>query len=78
MQLRAMGKQLKKYFVAGLQPKGINYDSLLGTVFLARSAGSGSGLCLGATSCKQTGGVRARVKETGGVITSTHSSQLDN
>ena len=62
LQLRAMGKQLKKYFVAGLEPKGFNYDSPLGTVFLVRSAGSDSGLDLGATSCKQTetetGGVR--------------------
>lgn len=54
LQLRAMGKQLKKYFVAGFEPKGFNYDSPLGTVFLVRSAGSDSGLDLGATSCKQT------------------------
>lgn len=54
LQLRAMGKQLKKYFVAGLQPKGINYNSLLGTDPATRSVGSGSELCLGATSCKQT------------------------
>lgn len=48
-----MGKQLKKYFVTGFQPKGINNNSLLGTVFLVCSVGSGIGLCLGATSCKQ-------------------------
>lgn len=57
-----MGKQLKKYFVAGLQPKGINYTSPLGTDPAVRSVGSGSELCLGATSCKQiareTGTVR--------------------
>lgn len=66
-----MGKQLKKYFVAGLQLKGINYNSLLGTVFLVRSVGSGSGLYLGATSCKQTERKRGRVREMGGVITSS-------
>lgn len=34
LNLRTMGKQLKKYFVTGLQPKGFNNNSLLGTVFL--------------------------------------------
>lgn len=54
MQLRAMGKQLKKYFAIGLQPKGIKYNSLLGTVFLVQSFGSWSGLCVDVTHCKRT------------------------
>ncbi len=78
LQLRAMGKQLKKYFVAGPQPKGINYNSLLGTVFLVCSVGSASGLCLGATSRKQTDKETDRVREMGAVITSMHRSQQDN
>lgn len=73
-----MGKQLKKYSVAGLEPKGINYNSLVGTVFLVRSVGSASGLCLGATSCKQTERETGRVREMGAVITSVHNSQQDN
>lgn len=72
-----MGKQLKKYFVTGLQPKGINYNSLLGIVFLVRSVGSASGLYLGATSCKQTKRETGAVREMGTVITRKHSSQQE-
>lgn len=70
-----MGKQLKKYFAAGVQLKGINNNSLLGRVFLLRSVGSESGLYLGATNRKQT--ERDNVRGMGAVIVSAQFSQQD-
>lgn len=70
-----MGKQLKKYFAAGLQLKGINNNSLLGRVFLLQSVGSESGLYLGATNRKQT--ERDNVRGMGAVIVSAQFSQQD-
>lgn len=70
-----MGKQLKKYFAAGLQLKGINNKSLLGRVFLLWSVGSESGLYLGATNRKQT--ERDNVRGMGAVIVSAQFSQQD-
>lgn len=70
-----MGKQLKKYFAAGLQLKGINNNSLLGRVFLLQSVGSESGLYLGATNRMQT--ERDNVRGMGAVIVSAQFSQQD-
>ncbi|KAI4817949.1 hypothetical protein KUCAC02_011318, partial [Chaenocephalus aceratus] len=51
---KGYGKQLKKYFVAGLKPKGINYKSLLGTVFLVRSVGPSEKRPPGALYCSDS------------------------
>lgn len=58
------GKAIKEVFCHWTS--AINYNSLLGTVFLAHSVGSESGLCLGATSCKQTEGGGEKEKERDG------------
>ena len=64
------GKAIKEVFFCWTS--AINCNSLLGTVFLAHSVGSGSGLCPGATSYAQRERETGRVRGMGAVITSIH------